>query len=230
MNSLYKLLDKIESAVMDGIPIPLLPFTIINQDKLIDLLDKVHTAIPEEVQIADQIMNKRDGIIEEAQRKSQSFLEETKQRADSMINDSELLKAVREEAERIRQQVIEELDVMRQEAYREVEAIRGESVEEARLLRQQADEYANAVLKNLSDSLEEYLGVTQSGQKQLSKIRNDLNTKHQKQNQGREQHMPSSRLSARQSKKKDFMSNSLLRQEPLAPEAESSGLPASTLV
>ena len=180
MNNLYKLLDKIESTVMDGIPIPLLPFTVVNQEKLIDLLDKVHVAIPEEIQVADQIISKRDTIMDEVQQKAHAMLQEAKNRSEAILTDSELLRAVKNEADRIRQQVIEELDAMRGQTRDDVEKLREDAIAEAKLIREQADEYANVVLRSLSDSLGEFQNVAQNGQKHLAKVRSDVTVKHQR--------------------------------------------------
>lgn len=181
MNNLYKLLDKIENTIVDGIPIPLLPFTVVNHDKIYGLLDKVHTALPEEVQMADQILNRREQILEEAQRKAELTIEEAKHRANEMLHDSELLRAIRQEAERIRTQVLEEVETMRMQAQQELIGIQDQAIEEASIIRNQADEYANAVLKNLSDSLGDFLSISEASQKQLIKTRQDLGQKHQKQ-------------------------------------------------
>lgn len=218
MNNLYKLLDKIESAVMDGIPVPLLPFTVVNQEKLIDLLDKVHVAIPEEIQVADQIISKRDNIMDEVQQKAHSMLQEAKHRSESMLTDSELLRAVKNEADRIRQQVIEELDAMRSQTREDVEKLREEAIAEAKLIREQADEYANAVLRNLSESLAEFQNVAQNGQKHLSKVRGDVNARHQKTFvPAQSKDIKESRLNPSNAKKKsDYLSMMTLQQSDLS--------------
>jgi hypothetical protein len=170
---LYKLLDRLESVVMDGIPIPFLPYSMINQEKLIMLLDKIQTAIPDEVQQADQVLSQKEEIQLESQRHAQQMLQEAKQQAEIMLSESELLKAVQIEAERIRQQVMAELQSIRQQTLDEAEEVRRKAYEEARFVRESADEYAETVLKTLSRNLDEFQSVAKNAQKHLKKARAD---------------------------------------------------------
>lgn len=173
MNTLYKLLDRLESVIMDGIPIPFLPYSVVNQEKLILLLDKIQTVIPDEIQQADQILGRKEEIQAECQRRAQQMLQEAKQQADTMLSESELLKAVQLEAERVRQQVMAELQSLRQQTLEETEAVRRKAYEEAAVVRQSADEYADTVLKTLGKNLEEFQQVARNAQKQLKRTRTE---------------------------------------------------------
>ncbi len=164
---------------MDGIPIPFLPYSLVNQEKLIMLLDKIQTAIPDEIQQADQILGRKEEIQLESQRRAQQMLQEAKQQAEIMLSESELLKAVQGEAERIRQQVMTELQALRQQTIEETESMRNNAYEEARLVRESADEYADMVLKTLGRNLEEFQVVAKNAQKQLKRARAEsLQTQH----------------------------------------------------
>lgn len=156
---------------MDGIPIPLLPYSLVNQEKMIALLDKIQTAIPEEIQQADQILGRKEEIQLETQRRAQQMLQEAKQQAESMLSESELLKAVHLEAERIRQQVMAELQSLRQQTIDELDEMRRKASEEAKLISGSADEYAESVLKTLSHNLEDFQSVAKNAQKQLKRVR-----------------------------------------------------------
>lgn len=156
---------------MDGVPIPFLPYSLVNQEKLIVLLDKIQTAIPEEIQQADQILHQKEEIQLETQRRIQMMMQEAKQQADVMLSESELLKAVQLEADRVRQQVMAELQTIRQQALEEVETVRHRAYEEARQVREGADEYAEMVLKTLGKSLDEFQSVAKNAHKHLKKSR-----------------------------------------------------------
>jgi len=158
---------------MDGVPIPLLPYSLVNQERLILLLDKIQTAIPEEIQNADQILSHKENVIQETQQRAQQLLQEAQQQAEVLLSESELLKAVQLEAERVRQQVTAELQALRQQTLEETTALRERTVEEARLIRESADEYADKVLNSLGKSLEEFQNIGKNAQKQLKKTRVD---------------------------------------------------------
>jgi hypothetical protein len=158
---------------MDGIPIPFLPYSMVNQEKLIMLLDKIQTAIPDEIQQADQVLSHKEEIQLESQRRAQQMLQEAKQQAEIMLSESELLKAVQLEAERVRQHVMAELQTIRQQTLEEAEEVRHKAYEEASLVRESADEYAETVLKTLGKNLDEFQNVAKNAQKQLKRARTD---------------------------------------------------------
>lgn len=137
------------------------------------LLDKIQTAIPDEIQQADQILGHKEDIQLEAQRRAQQMLQEAKQQAEVMLSESELLKAVQLEAERVRQQVMAELQAIRQQAVEESDEMRCKAYEEAKLVRESADEYAETVLKTLGRNLDEFQSVAKNAQKQLKKARTE---------------------------------------------------------
>ncbi|MCA9789103.1 MAG: hypothetical protein KC462_04995 [Cyanobacteria bacterium HKST-UBA05] len=171
INTLFKLLDRLESVVMDGIPIPLMPYSLINQEKLILLLDKIQASVPEAVQEADQVLDRRDEIVQDAQREAQQILMEAKRQADLMLSESELMKAVHMEAERVRQQVMAELGAARNKTIEETDALRLEANNEARAIRENADQYAELVFKTVLGQLGEFQNLGQNAQKQLKQIR-----------------------------------------------------------
>lgn len=171
MNNLFKLLDRLESVIMDGIPIPLLPYSLVNQEKLIVLLDKIQTAIPEEIQQADLVLSRKEEIVQETQRRSQQMLQEAKTQAQTMLSESELMKAVHLEAERVRQQVMAELQAVRQQTMEETESLKRQAAEEARIVRESADEYAETLLRNVGQSLDEFQGLAKNAQKSLKRVR-----------------------------------------------------------
>lgn len=156
---------------MDGIPIPFLPYSLVNQEKLIVLLDKIQTAIPDEIQQADQVLHRKEEIQVEAQRRAQQMLQEAKTQAEAMLSESELLKAVQLEAERVRQQVMAELHALRQQTLEETEDMRRRAYEESRQVRESADEYAETVLKTLGRNLDEFQSIAKNAQKQLKRVR-----------------------------------------------------------
>lgn len=159
---------------MDGIPIPLMPYSLINQEKLILLLDKIQGSVPEAVQEADQVLEKRDMIVQDAQREAQQILMEAKRQADLMLSESELMKAVHMEAERVRQQVMVELNTIRNKTVEESEMMRAEAANEARQIREHADQYADVVFKTILQQLGEFQAVGQNAQKQLKRVRTDV--------------------------------------------------------
>ncbi|EKE02283.1 MAG: hypothetical protein ACD_20C00402G0013 [uncultured bacterium] len=172
VSNIYKLLDKMETVMLKGFPLPA-ALVIVNHEKIIDTLDKIRASIPGEIQEAHNIIKRRDDIHLEAQKKANQILTEAKNQAETLLCESELLRAVQAEADRIRQQVINDCEIMKKQAYEDVESIRANAINEAIAVREGADKYAETVLTSLDRDLSELHGIVRNGQKHLSKIKAD---------------------------------------------------------
>lgn len=167
VNSIYKLLDKLEMMILKGAPVPFSPFVMVNHEKIIDILDKVRASIPGEIQEAHGIMRKSEEIQIESQRKAEIFLREAKNEAERILSESELLKAVQAEADKIREEVIAEVEEIRAKAQEEAEQIKANVTEEAYRIKEGADHYAEKVLSTLDNNLSEMHAIVRNGQEHL---------------------------------------------------------------
>lgn len=171
VNSIYKLLDKLEMMVLKGAPIPFSPFIVVNHEKIIDVLDKIRTSIPGEIQEAHGIIRKSEQIQEEASERAENMLVEAKNRAEKMLSESELLNAVQAEANKIREEVVGEVEIIRHRAREEAEQIKMDAINEAIKIREGADNYAENILNNLDEDLGEMHSIVQNGKQHLKNMR-----------------------------------------------------------
>ncbi len=167
------MIERMEDFILTGMGIPFTPFTIVNGEKLVPLLDRIRENLPAEIQQAQRVLDRRDEVVNEAQLKANQILQEAKKQSEFMLSESELLRAVHEEANRIRQQITMELEAMRKKAFEEAEAARAQAYEEAAAVRVGADQYAEAILGSLDKSLVEFQTVVRNGQRHLKKVRMD---------------------------------------------------------
>lgn len=167
------MIERMEDFILTGMGIPFTPFTIVNGEKLVPLLDRIRENLPAEVQQAQRVLDRRDEIVIEAQAKANQILQDAKKQSEFMLSESELLRAVHEEANRIRQQITMELEAMRKKTFEEAEAARAQAYEEALSVRGGADQYAEAILGSLDKSLVEFQMVVRNGQRHLKKVRMD---------------------------------------------------------
>lgn len=167
------MIERMEDFILTGMGIPFTPFTVVNGEKLVPLLDRIRENLPAEIQQAQRVLERRDEIVNDAQLKANQILQEAKKQSEFMLSESELLRAVHEEASRVRQQITMELEAMRKKAFEEAEAARAQAYEEATSVRVGADQYAEAILGSLDKSLLEFQTVVRNGQRHLKKVRMD---------------------------------------------------------
>ncbi len=167
------MIERMEDFILTGMGIPFTPFTIVNGEKLVPLLDRIRENLPAEVQQAQRVLDRRDEIVNDAQAKANQILQDAKKQSEFMLSESELLRAVHEEASRIRQQITMELEAMRKKAFEEAESARAQAYDEALSIRNGADQYAETILGSLDKNLLEFQTVVRNGQRHLKKVRMD---------------------------------------------------------
>ncbi len=173
IHAFMKAMERIEDLVLAGFNMPLTPWTVVNGDQLLPLLDHVREVLPEEVVQARLILERRDDIIADAQRKGGYTLEEAKRQAEVMLNNSALMRAVEEEAVKIRHQLMTEMEAYRKQATEDADAICRQAVEDARRIREGADSYAGQVLGSLDKDLHSFQQVVKTGQQHLRQVQHE---------------------------------------------------------
>jgi F0F1-type ATP synthase membrane subunit b/b' len=162
-----------EMALLKGVAIPVTPWVVIHQDKVLDVLDKIRASIPGEVQEANIILKRRDEIQMDAHNRAEQIINEANLGARRMVEDSEILKAVKVEAEKIRAEVIEECRKITKQAQDDSDRIKTQAINEAISIREGSDKYAETVMTRLDTDLSELTSVVSGGQSQLSKLKAD---------------------------------------------------------
>lgn len=96
-----ELLAELEEVVEKGIEIPFIKKTFLDKDKLLDIINDISLAIPEEIRNAKSVTADRERILAEAQRQADSKIKEAEHRAISLIDEHEITRKANEAAEEI---------------------------------------------------------------------------------------------------------------------------------
>lgn len=143
--SVYRVIDKLESVVKDGM---WLPFggRVVNADRVLDLIEKLRSTLPDDVSRAKQVNRDRDRLLEQAKEEAHTLVTQAQQAKDKATSDSEVTVSATNKAE----------------------AIIAEAEAHAREIRRGADEYADQVLAQLDGSLARALASVQKGRQTLA--------------------------------------------------------------
>lgn len=171
MNTFTKMIDRLEDLVLTGTGIPFTPFTVINGEKLVPLMDRIRETLPDEIKQAHQLNEQREHILMDAQQRANQMLQEAKLQAERLLSESELMRAIQLEADRVKQGLLVEADNIKRQALQEAQIKRSQAYEETYRMRDGAEHYAANVLGALDKSLLELHSVVRNGQKQLKKVK-----------------------------------------------------------
>lgn len=142
---LLNALNELEELIETSGKIPLTRKVVINEDRILDLLDRIRTTIPEEIRQAKWIIQEREKVMNDSQKEALRLLEEAQKQVEKQADESEMVRKAKDMAEQI---------VARAEA-------------NAMELREGAKSYADNILTNLMDSLDKLLSEVEQGRSEL---------------------------------------------------------------
>ena len=110
------LIDRLEELFNESRPIPFTHNVIVDEDRMLDLIDQMRVAIPEEMKKAQQLLAQRDRTLAQAQEEANRTLALAREKSDQMIERDSIVEAAKARADQIIAQAQEDIIVMRHEA------------------------------------------------------------------------------------------------------------------
>ncbi len=144
---ILQLIDRLEEIFNESRAIPLTHSVIVDEDRMLDIIDQMRITVPEEVKKAQQILAQRDRILAQAQEEAERTINLARERAEQMVKQ----------------------DTIMLEAQKEAERILHEAQQEAEHIRQEADAYALQSLQRLEEELDRLLRQVRNGIATLKK-------------------------------------------------------------
>jgi cell division septum initiation protein DivIVA len=172
-------LNRLEEMVLSSPHIPLTRRTLVDEEQLLDQVDLLRLNLPAALQEAQAIVEQQQEIILNAQQHAEIIIQAAEAKAAQILNETAIVRQAELAAKQIQQQMQQEyiaaqeqnlfeIDQMRQQAEQELEQMRQKAIAESQEIQQGADDYADAVLNNLQQQLEEMLRVIYNGRQQLN--------------------------------------------------------------
>ncbi len=138
---ILQLIDRLEELFNQSKSIPLTRNVMVDEDRMLDIIDQMRIAIPEEVKKAQQLLGQRDRVLAQAQEEANRTLELARQKADQLVAK----------------------DMVAQEAARRAEQIVAQARTEAENVRIDADDYVLDSLNQLQAELERITNQVSNG-------------------------------------------------------------------
>lgn len=155
--NIQKELDRLEDMILSAPRIPLSRRTLINEDAVLDVLDRIRMNLPKVIEEAEQVVLQSEGLLNQARQEAERIVTLAEQRAQRLIDESELLRQARMQAEQLQTNAQNEADTIRQGA-----------IQQAQEVQSGADKYAERVLGRLEGDLSQLLNVVQKGRENLN--------------------------------------------------------------
>ncbi|NLK52001.1 MAG: ATP synthase F0 subunit B [Syntrophomonadaceae bacterium] len=133
---LIALLEDLEHYIESSRRIPMSNKLIVDGDQVLDFVDQIREALPDELEEAQRLYRDRERVMKDAQREAELLVDETRLQMTQMINNHDLC----QEAKEVAEQIV------------------GEARELAREIREGSNEYADNVLKGIEEVMEQAMG------------------------------------------------------------------------
>ena len=138
---ILQLIDRLEELFNQSKTIPLTRNVMVDEDRMLDIIDQMRIAIPEEVKKAQQLLGQRDRVLAQAQEEANRTLDLARQKADQLV--------------------VKDMIVV--EAQRRADQILSQARAEADNIRGDADDYVIDSLHQLESELERNLNQVRNG-------------------------------------------------------------------
>jgi cell division septum initiation protein DivIVA len=138
---ILQLIDRLEELFNDAKAVPFTHNVVVDEDRMLELIDQMRIAIPEEVKKAQQVMAQRDRVMAQAQEEANRTLQLSRDKAEQLVQK----------------------DMIVQEAQRRAEQILAQARSEAEATRADADNYVLDTLMQLQDQVSKLSNQVSNG-------------------------------------------------------------------
>ncbi len=138
---ILQLIDRLEELFNDAKAVPFTHNVVIDEDRMLEIIDQMRIVIPDEVKKAQQILGQRERFLAQAQEEAERTLALAREKAEQLAMK----------------------DNITIEAQRRAEQIIAQARADAEATRRDADDYVVETLVNLQESLEKVLNQVRNG-------------------------------------------------------------------
>ena len=146
------LIDRLEELFNESRAIPFTHNVVVDEEKMLDLIDQMRVAIPDEMKKAQQVITQRDKMLAQAQEEANRTLALAREKGEQLIERDSIVQNAQSYAED-----------------RATDIIAG-----AEQTRVEADHYVVETLTNLELELERYLNQIRNGIRTLQEAQLEL--------------------------------------------------------
>ena len=140
------LVDRLEDLIDEGRHMPFSRFTMIDEERALELIDQMRISIPEEIEKAARVLAQRDRILAQANEEAARVVSQAREKSDQMVDREAMVQAAQNRAANIVEQAHQEADQVMADA----------------------DNYVLGVLSNLEQQLGKAMNVVRNGINQVA--------------------------------------------------------------
>jgi cell division septum initiation protein DivIVA len=138
---ILQMIDRLEELLNESRPLPFTHNVIVDEDRMLDLIDQMRVSIPEEVKKAQQLIAQRDRLLAQAQEEANRTVNLARDRSSELVERDQVVQA----------------------AYAQAEQIKAQAHLDGDAIRRDADQYVLETLRNLEMEMERAINQVRNG-------------------------------------------------------------------
>lgn len=142
------LVDRLEELFNESRSLPIMRKVVVDEDKMLSIIDQMRVSIPEEIRKAQQLLAQRDRLIAQGQEEANRTLQLAREKASQLVEKDSIIQNAQVRAG----QIIEQ------------------AKQESELNKIEADQYVITSLSDFEKELEILLAQVKNGIKALEKV------------------------------------------------------------
>jgi hypothetical protein len=135
------LVDRLEDLIDEGRHVPFSKFTLIDEERALEIIDQMRISVPEQIEKASRLINQRDRLLAQANEEATRVVQIARERSEEMTVRDAIVQTAQNRAKNVIEQARSEAEVVRADA----------------------DTYVLEVLKELEGQLLRNLTVARNG-------------------------------------------------------------------
>lgn len=163
-------LDALEELIVNSTHVPLTEFIVIDRVVVLHQLNQIKEHLPVDLAAAIAIASRKQQIISEAENYAAALVKSAQEKANQILHDSSILRQAELDGAKIRLKTEQECEHLKQTTLNEVRELQQSAIAESQAIQQGADDYADYVLEDIEQKIQQILLIIQNGRQQLDGV------------------------------------------------------------
>ena len=160
-------LNNLRETILAGVNVPLTELTVLDKDLLLEQLNQIEANLPTDFATAVEIANHKKQIVSEAEAYACLIIKSAREKVSQILHESAIVRQAELDGAKIRLKTERECEELKQTTKEEVDRLRQVAIAECQEIQMDADSYADNVLKDIQQQLQEMLEIIHNGRKLL---------------------------------------------------------------
>ncbi|OJX41361.1 MAG: hypothetical protein BGO78_01105 [Chloroflexi bacterium 44-23] len=110
------LVDRLEELFNESRPLPMMRKVVVDEEKMLSIIDQMRVSIPDEIKRAQQLLAQRDRLLAQTQEEANRTIQLAREKADQLVEKDAIIQSAQTRASAIIDQARRDIEVTRREA------------------------------------------------------------------------------------------------------------------